>query len=241
MKTLNPAVTQALINEIAHMVWLLKIETSTPRLYTTNDIYLSVTTGGGGDPITDESGTFITDESSVEEITDESIAVGGTTEIYSPQPFEVTSFDQSSGLGVDSLEIELVSINQDFAQALLSEDVGGVVCTLSLAPLNQAGQVLVVDTIFRGMIDSWELTDSSCTLTIVTELALWGKKTMRIAQATCPWTFKGLECAYSGSESWCNQTYMRCGVLGNQENYGGFRHINDIMEKELWWGVLPLK
>jgi hypothetical protein len=44
------------------------------------------------------------------------------------------------------------------------------------------------------------------------------------------------ECNYSGLQDWCDQTYARCLDLTNQNNFGGFRFLPYIMEKEIWWG-----
>jgi phage-related protein len=54
--------------------------------------------------------------------------------------------------------------------------------------------------------------------------------------SSCPWVFKGTECAYSGGESTCDQTYERCRFLSNTDNFGGDRFINSLMQKEIWWG-----
>ncbi len=40
-------------------------------------------------------------------------------------------------------------------------------------------------------------------------------------------------------ETWCDQTFDRCKELGNQRNFGGFRFIPAIAEKQIWWGRVP--
>lgn len=47
------------------------------------------------------------------------------------------------------------------------------------------------------------------------------------------------ECAYIGSELWCDQSYERCLALGNTLNYGGFRFAPAMQEKQVWWGATP--
>lgn len=49
------------------------------------------------------------------------------------------------------------------------------------------------------------------------------------------------ECAYLGSEAWCDQSYARCCNLGNSGNFGGFRFLPSLMEKDIWWGRVPKK
>jgi len=46
------------------------------------------------------------------------------------------------------------------------------------------------------------------------------------------------QCLYAGAETWCDRTYARCTVLGNTDNFGGFRWLPSIIDKEVWWGRL---
>jgi len=46
------------------------------------------------------------------------------------------------------------------------------------------------------------------------------------------------QCLYAGGETWCDRTYARCLVLGNTDNFGGFRWLPSIIDKEIWWGRL---
>ena len=94
-----------------------------------------------------------------------------------------------------------------------------------------------VQEFLRGIIGGWQLYDeNTLKITITNELVLWNKKPLRIQMSSCPWVFKGTECAYSGGESTCDQTYERCRFLGNTDNFGGDRFINSMMQKEIWWG-----
>jgi hypothetical protein len=47
------------------------------------------------------------------------------------------------------------------------------------------------------------------------------------------------ECAYIGGSLWCDQSYERCVSLDNDENFGGFRFLPSLMEKDIWWGRVP--
>ncbi len=42
----------------------------------------------------------------------------------------------------------------------------------------------------------------------------------------CNWEFKGLECAYAGSETECDRTFKRCEDLGNTGRFGGYPGLN---------------
>lgn len=44
------------------------------------------------------------------------------------------------------------------------------------------------------------------------------------------------ECRYAGSETTCDRTWKRCTELSNTANYGGFRHLGYLSEKDIMWG-----
>ena len=96
---------------------------------------------------------------------------------------------------------------------------------------------LLVQEFIRGFISSWELSsDNQVRISVKNEAMLWAKKTLRIHSSSCPWVFKGTECGYTGTATWCDRNYARCGELLNTDNYGGFRFLPSIMEREIWWG-----
>jgi len=43
-------------------------------------------------------------------------------------------------------------------------------------------------------------------------------------------------CPYVSSETWCDKSYDRCNTLGQTNNFGGFRWLPAIQEKDIWWG-----
>ena len=97
-------------------------------------------------------------------------------------------------------------------------------------------QPVAVDDVFYGLVQGWDLSEERLQLRLVSELALWRKRALRPATASCPWEFKGSECGYSGDAEWCNQSYLRCQALNNTNNFGGFRFLPAIMEANIWWG-----
>lgn len=44
---------------------------------------------------------------------------------------------------------------------------------------------------------------------------------VRIMKDFCPFTFKGVQCGYTGSATECNRTLSRCRQLGNSVRFGG--------------------
>ena len=92
-------------------------------------------------------------------------------------------------------------------------------------------------TLFEGEIDSWILDEERLQMTVTSIFNRWSQRTLSRHSASCRWKkFKGTECGYSGSATWCDRTYARCQALGNAANFGGFRWLPSIIGKEIWWG-----
>jgi len=91
--------------------------------------------------------------------------------------------------------------------------------------------------VHQGEIDSWSLTEEAVRITVSDELVRWSQRTLSTYSPSCRWKkFKGTECKYSGSETWCDRSYDRCSALGNTDNYGGFRWLPSLEKKIIWWG-----
>lgn len=95
-------------------------------------------------------------------------------------------------------------------------------------------------TLFEGGLDAWTLNDKILKIGAKSEMARWTQKPLALHSVSCRWKeFKGTECTYAGAGTWCDRTYTRCEDLANQANYGGFRWLPSIMDKEIWWGKVP--
>jgi len=95
-------------------------------------------------------------------------------------------------------------------------------------------------TIFEGEIDSWGLTESKVNITATNILSRWARRTLSVHSSSCRWKkFKGTECGYTGAQTWCDRSFSRCSALNNTSNFGGFRWLPSIVDKEIWWGKVP--
>ncbi len=93
--------------------------------------------------------------------------------------------------------------------------------------------------IFEGTIDSWHLDEEKLNFTIVSLFVQWAQKTLQRHAPSCRWkVFGGTECGYVGGETECDRSYARCLELANTDNFGGFRWLPSIVDKEIWWGRL---
>lgn len=161
-------------------------------------------------------------------------------EKYEPRNFTFNDLSIAAALSVDRLTIEIDTTDGVVGAALLSEDARNREVFAYVGANVKSSGNQIVEEFFRGRLDSWELKgNTTAAIEAVNELIFWNKKALRIQSSTCPWEFKGTECGYSGAETWCDQSYERCAALANADNFGGFRFLPSIAEKEIWWGRVP--
>lgn len=155
---------------------------------------------------------------------------------YDSFPFKIGNVVNSAGMSVDSLELDFSNVSLAMSSILLGEDITGKTGIISFFCVNSNYVVIEAEELFRGVVADWDLSESKCRIKLVNEFVFWSKNTLRTAQASCRWTFKGTECTYSGAETWCDQSYDRCQALSNTDSFGGFRFLPSIEEKNIWWG-----
>ncbi len=171
-------------------------------------------------------------------ITTLDIPVHANGNMYEPQDFNFDSVALAASFSVDKATIELDNAGLEWSSRFLNEDVRNRTVIISHG-VRLAGPPasVVVEAIFTGFVDGWEIAgDRQARITIVNELVLWSRETMRLSASSCPWAFKGGECGYAGGEDCCDQSYERCQALGNTINFEGNRFINSLLEKKVWWG-----
>jgi len=150
------------------------------------------------------------------------------------------SFDQlrgSANLSVESLDVEIDDTDQIIGALVLGEDIRNKLARLYFGVIANADSVMHIQEFMQGIIGGWEMSgDNKVRITITDETILWNKKSLRPQSSSCPWTFRGEECAYSGVGTWCDQSYQRCLDLANTDQFGGDRFLPAIVEREIWWG-----
>lgn len=161
------------------------------------------------------------------------------TNTYNPLGFKFSNIKYSLTNIVDKIDIEID--NLDSAQTAIFVDgtpqgsdvvVSTVVLDASLNVVNSSAV-----TIFQGEIDSWKLTERALAVTVTSIFYNWSQRTLSKHAPSCRWKqFKSTECDYAGGSTWCDRTRARCVILSNSTNYGGFRWLPSIVDKEIWWG-----
>jgi len=179
------------------------------------------------------SGTYRFNNSDID------LPLGGN--IYTSRDFVPDRIPQSGDMGVDTVSLNFNSSDGVIPAIILSEDIQGRNATIKFACLDDNYQIIVAEPIFSGTISNWKMRESSSMIEIKNDMILWNKKTLRTCQSSCPWEFKGTECTYAGAIDWCDRSYEHCVSLDNSDNFGGFRFLPSIMEKEIYWGRNPKK
>lgn len=138
---------------------------------------------------------------------------------------------------VDNVDVTLLNIDSIFTSQFIEETVQGAICNLWSGLLDADETIIGVYRIFTGEIDEWTLAEDDLTFTVVSELYQWSQNTLKKHSSSCRWrTFKGTECKYAADATWCDRSYSRCESLGNIANFGGFRWLPELEDKEIWWG-----
>lgn len=165
---------------------------------------------------------------------------GGNT--YLSRGLKFSAAQYGLDMEVDAISFEIDNVSLEFSSIVLNEEVRGKNCDIQIAALDVNLQVIGASGIFKGILDSPKVDDKRTVFDVYTPLILWKKKTPRRNHApSCPWTFKGTECAYAGSDTWCDQSYERCGEVTppNTNNFGGFRFLPQLQTQKIWWGRKP--
>ena len=157
---------------------------------------------------------------------------------YESRGINLNNIHTSLSTSIDKTSFDIDNTDKTMSALVLGNDTRGRNCIIYLAAVDNYGDVQDADPVFVGMLDSVTVDNRKATFDVYSHMVLWKKKTpRRIHQGTCAWVFKdSVTCRYAGGETWCDHSYNRCVALANSDNFGGFRFLPSLKEKELWWG-----
>jgi len=231
MRDLSSLIEAATCAEEGKMFWFLELDFNTTLRYTDCDVDLWGVENRI-DLVT-EAGDFLVTESGASLILEQ----GYESNKFETMPFSISAVNYSAKSSVDKVEIEIGNVDLQMSAVFLNEDIMNKWGTLKVGFFDSDNQIIdQTFKIFEGLVSTWKLTEPKASITLVNEFVLWNKKTLRKYQSACRWPFKSTECGYTGAETWCDQGYARCLVLGNTDNFSGFRWLPDLMEKQIYWG-----
>jgi len=166
------------------------------------------------------------------------IGSSGTSEsgLWEPRGFKFDPISYSMDTIVDQARITLDNRDDVLTVNFVGGTPQGSTVYLRKCVLDANDAVLGAVIMFQGDIDAWNLDQSQIAITVTSIANRWNQRTLNLYSPSCRWKeFGGPECQYDGT-SWCDRTYSRCCSLGNSDNFGGFRWLPSIIDKEIWWG-----
>ena len=161
------------------------------------------------------------------------------TNTYTPLGFKFSNVKYSLSNVVDKVDIKIDNLDSAQTAIFVEGTPQGSAVVLSGVFLDSDLKIVNTSavTFFEGEIDSWGLTESSLKVTVTSIFYNWNQRTLSKHSPSCRWKqFKSTECDYAGGSTWCDRTYQRCTVLSKTTNFGGFRWLPSIVDKEVWWG-----
>lgn len=139
----------------------------------------------------------------------------------------------------DSISFSISNVDKFFSDLILNQDIRGKEAWIERVCLDNNLQIIgAASMMYLGFLDNIKVDRKIGNVKIYNHMIKWKTPTPRRDHSpNCPWVFKGTECGYSGTETWCDYTTERCKQFNNRINFGGFAHISKMAQKEIWWGT----
>ncbi|MCG8043787.1 MAG: hypothetical protein JAY72_20550 [Candidatus Thiodiazotropha endolucinida] len=91
-------------------------------------------------------------------------------------------------------------------------------------------------TVFSGKISAMIVESATVDSGGLTEIKVtdeWVDWSLSLNKRTysrmCGFIFKGSQCKYQGHEPFCDKTLISCSEFGNEQNFGGFKNIDEVV------------
>ena len=172
--------------------------------------------------------------------TDADVPIIIDAQSYTPKGFRFDPVNYSKANIVSRATLEIENVDSVMSVLFVGEIVQGSTVTIKKAIVDGTMPTISAVTIYEGTVDDWELDEQTLRLSLASVLLKWSQRPLSNYNSSCRWkVFKGTECQYAGAETWCDRSYQRCVDLGNTANFGGFRWLPSIQDREIWWGQVP--
>lgn len=152
---------------------------------------------------------------------------------YIAFPFSIDEMNEGTSGEVSEFTLSVSNINNVIGNYIRQYDT--YVKNNSFEPISVTISVINTNNLdsetpevqHKTVLISPSLSRTNATFTIGGVNAYTKIVNSRMLRNACRWKFKGLQCQYSGIESKCNKTFLRCKELGNVARYGGFPTIGN--------------
>lgn len=165
-------------------------------------------------------------------------AVDGTSEVtFETRGFVFDNIRYSSNDIVDGCDLTIDNLDSVLSSVFLDNVINEDYISLYIILFNNDNGIIGSQKLFKGILNNFNLDEVEVKLTATSIFTKWNQQSTGHHSTLCRWKkFKGTECKYVGSETFCDRTYNSCSSYSNTNNFGGFRWIPSIEDKKIWWG-----
>ena len=144
--------------------------------------------------------------------------------VYLPAIFVLSGFNESKEAQIPSMNLSIIDIQRNLIPFIEEQD-GGIGALITMYIVHSAHLDNTVPEIQEEMevLDVAVGDDYKITFKLGAEnLSNFRCPQHRYLKNHCRFIFKGSRCGYSGVETDCDRTFVRCEELDNIERFGGF-------------------
>lgn len=165
------------------------------------------------------------------------------TNWWENHPIKYDNIVQSGDLEAGTLRLTVSNVDKTFSDLVQTESIQNKVCQIKRVFLDRNLDVIGTPTlIFYGYTDEIQINNKNAIINVADEMIKWKTEIPRRTHTgKCQWrefnnVTGGTECGYIGATTWCDRSYLKCSSMANTNNFGGFRFVAEMMDKEIWWG-----
>jgi phage-related protein len=149
-------------------------------------------------------------------------------------PFEIQEVSESSNAETSQFQIKVSNVNNMIGQYIREYDVylklnGFAAITVVLYVVNSKDIDNTTAVVTQNLILSTQSINQTEVVFTVSARDLYRARTPlnRMFPNLCRFKFKSTACGYTGAETTCDKTLMRCRELSNSVRFGGFPTIGN--------------
>lgn len=146
--------------------------------------------------------------------------------LYTAFPFEIGATKQTSKGEIPSVQFRVSNVNrvmqtyiEDYEGFLGKEITLRLVNNAHLAE-NYAELTLTFEIVACSTTAEWAIFDCGAPNPMRKRFPLY-----RYIGSHCNFTFKSIECAYTGADTTCDRTYAACALKRNSVRFGGYKGL----------------
>lgn len=173
-------------------------------------------------------------DSAILYFTDFDVHILHDSQLYYPRSFQILPVSYGNTKIVDDVNVIIDDVDRGIFATLGQKDSTVYPFTLTWIVIDKDGREAAALDIFVGEVDQWEYEPGSVNLTVSSIFRQWARETTSKYAVSCRWRiFKGPECKYTGSGTYCDRTYDQCDKFLNTANFGGFRWLPSMVNKRI--------